>query len=189
MDGSCIFCNYEAIFPQSFRHFQHTFDNVEWDAVYQSCKIPCLDFGAHHENFVSVRCDLQNGVHVVDPFRAKRVVVGGHQIWAVRWAGKDSLCHLCDCLVCAKWCECGIILHVPDRTNCIWMRCRSLLCLISAQPRSSFCALSLPLQAGRFGGLSLIPCLTALRMPDPTSHFTHINGMLPTHTVQAPVNL
>jgi hypothetical protein len=48
MDDSYVFCSYKTIFPQSLRHFQHNFVNVEQDAVYQ-CKIPCLKFGAHHE--------------------------------------------------------------------------------------------------------------------------------------------
>jgi hypothetical protein len=29
MEDSYIFCNYEAIFPQSLRHFQHTSANIE----------------------------------------------------------------------------------------------------------------------------------------------------------------
>jgi hypothetical protein len=29
MDDSCIFCNYETIFPHSLHHFQHTFANAE----------------------------------------------------------------------------------------------------------------------------------------------------------------
>jgi hypothetical protein len=50
MGDSYIFCNYKANFPLSLHHFQYTLPNVEYDAVYQCCKIPCLDFGAHHEN-------------------------------------------------------------------------------------------------------------------------------------------
>jgi hypothetical protein len=46
-------------------NFQHTFANVEYDAAYQCCKIPCLDYGAHHEKRVSIRCHLQNGVYIV----------------------------------------------------------------------------------------------------------------------------
>jgi hypothetical protein len=46
---SYISCNYEAIFPQSLHHFEPDFASVEYDAVYRCCKIPCLDFGVHHE--------------------------------------------------------------------------------------------------------------------------------------------
>jgi hypothetical protein len=78
MDGSYIFCNYEAVFPQSLRHFQHTVANTEYDAVYQCCKIPNHDFGAHNEHFVSVHFHLQNGVHVVYIlYRARQMVVRG----------------------------------------------------------------------------------------------------------------
>jgi hypothetical protein len=47
MDDSYIF--HKVISPQSRRHFQHIFANVEQDAVYQCCKIPCFNFGAHLE--------------------------------------------------------------------------------------------------------------------------------------------
>jgi hypothetical protein len=29
MDGSYIFCNYEAVFPQFLHHFQHTFASIQ----------------------------------------------------------------------------------------------------------------------------------------------------------------
>jgi hypothetical protein len=75
LDDSHIFCNDETIFPRSFRRFQHTFVNAEQDFVYHCRKIPCFDFGAH-ENFVSVRCHLQNGVLVVHPLEGQ---TGGGQ--------------------------------------------------------------------------------------------------------------
>jgi hypothetical protein len=71
MDDSYVYCCYEAVFPQSLRHFQHTFANTEQDAVCHCCKIPCLDFGARHENFVAVRRHLQNGVNFVDPLQGQ----------------------------------------------------------------------------------------------------------------------
>jgi hypothetical protein len=71
MDDSYIFCNYEVIFPQRLRHIQHTVANAEQDAVYRGCETPCFDFGAHQENFVSVHCHLQNGVHLVHPLQGQ----------------------------------------------------------------------------------------------------------------------
>jgi hypothetical protein len=40
MDDSYAFLKYTAIIPPSLRHFQHSFANVEYDAVCQCCKIP-----------------------------------------------------------------------------------------------------------------------------------------------------
>jgi hypothetical protein len=37
-------------------------------------KIPCLEFGAHNENSVSVPCHLQDGVYVVHPLQGQRGV-------------------------------------------------------------------------------------------------------------------
>jgi hypothetical protein len=50
MDNSYTSCNYEAFSTKS-PPFSAQFANVDWDAVYQICQIPFLDFGAHH-----VRC-------------------------------------------------------------------------------------------------------------------------------------
>jgi hypothetical protein len=59
------------LFPQSLHHFQHTFANAEYDTVYHCCKIPYFDFRAHHKTFVSTRCHLQNGIHVVYPLQSQ----------------------------------------------------------------------------------------------------------------------
>jgi hypothetical protein len=48
VDDSNI-CNYGAVFPQNLLHFHHSFASIDLDAVYQCCKIPCFDFGAHHK--------------------------------------------------------------------------------------------------------------------------------------------
>jgi hypothetical protein len=61
---SYIFCNYEAILPQSLHHLQHTFTNADQDAVYQCCKIPCLDFTAHHKTLFQFV-----GIHIVHPLQ------------------------------------------------------------------------------------------------------------------------
>jgi hypothetical protein len=53
MDDSYIFCNYEAIFTQSIRHF-----NTLLSAVHRCCKIVCPDFGAHYKQYVeTLNCD------------------------------------------------------------------------------------------------------------------------------------
>jgi hypothetical protein len=95
MDGLCICCNYEAIFLQSFHYFQHTFSSVVLDAVDRCFKIHCLDFGAHHKNFVSIRY-LQNCIHVVHPLQGR---TGGNQrlpdlCWrsSIQMALQASLC-------------------------------------------------------------------------------------------------
>jgi hypothetical protein len=36
------------LFLNEVCHFQNIFANPEYDAMYQCCKIPSLDFGAHH---------------------------------------------------------------------------------------------------------------------------------------------
>jgi hypothetical protein len=43
------------LFFHKFCHFQHAFASAEQDAAYYCCKIPCLDFGAHHVGFVLIR--------------------------------------------------------------------------------------------------------------------------------------
>jgi hypothetical protein len=105
-------------------NFQHTFANVEYDAAYQCCKIPCLDFAAHQENCVSIRRHLQNGVCVVHPLQDQ---TGERecQIWAVSRMGKKSPSNFCDCLTCAQTgVRSGIVVkekdvfHVSVRTNC-----------------------------------------------------------------------
>jgi hypothetical protein len=72
MENSYVFCNYEGAFPQSIRHFQHTFANSEKDTVHRCSKIPCLDFKPHRENFVYIFYHLQNGVHAVLPSQCQR---------------------------------------------------------------------------------------------------------------------
>jgi hypothetical protein len=66
------FCNYKCIFPQDIRHFLHTLANLELYVVHWCCKIPCLDFGAHHKNFVSSRCHLQSRVRVVHSLQGQK---------------------------------------------------------------------------------------------------------------------
>jgi hypothetical protein len=117
MNDSYTFSNYKDIFPQSLHHFQHTFANNEQDVAHQYCKIPHLDFEAHHENFVSIHCDLQNGIHVVHPLQ-------GCQIRTVSRLGKKSTSHFCECLECAQaGARPGIVVrgkkdfHVLVRTN------------------------------------------------------------------------
>jgi hypothetical protein len=71
--------------------------------VYQCCKTPCLNFRAHHENFVSICCHLQNGIHIVHIlYRAKEVVVKGYHIQAVNRMMMKSPSHFCECLTCAQ---------------------------------------------------------------------------------------
>jgi hypothetical protein len=41
--------------------FNTFFAIVHCDTEYQRCKIPYLEFEAHHENFVSVRCICKKG--------------------------------------------------------------------------------------------------------------------------------
>jgi hypothetical protein len=74
-DDSYIFCNYDAIFPQSLRHFQHTFVNVWQDAVYQCCKIPCFEFGAHHERYKETLNKLRQRIPTVRPHRNTKGVL------------------------------------------------------------------------------------------------------------------
>jgi hypothetical protein len=57
-------------------YFQLTFANIKQDIVYQCCKIPCFDFGAHHKNFVSIHWYLQNGHHIVHNLQGQ---TGGSQ--------------------------------------------------------------------------------------------------------------
>jgi hypothetical protein len=123
MDGSYIFCNYKAILHEVFFIF-NTFLPTFIETTYNCCKIPCLYFGAHYEDFVSICCYLQNCVHVVHLYRAQQVVVAECQIRAVRRMGKNSPSYFCRCLACA---QVGVrpfivvkekdVFHVPIRTN------------------------------------------------------------------------
>jgi hypothetical protein len=60
-----------SLFFHKVCYFQYAFVSVEEDAVNQCCKIPCLDFGTHHENFVSVCCHLENAIHLVHPLQGQ----------------------------------------------------------------------------------------------------------------------
>jgi hypothetical protein len=78
------------------------------DPVHQCCKIPCLDIGSHHKNFVSIRCRLQNGAHALHPLEgqtddSRRVPdLGCEQDGQERSIRFFRLPH-----VCASWCEVG----------------------------------------------------------------------------------
>jgi hypothetical protein len=47
------------------------FATFEYVAVYQCCKIPCLNFGAHCGGFVSIYCHLKNGFLGMYPLEGK----------------------------------------------------------------------------------------------------------------------
>jgi hypothetical protein len=86
MDDAYIFCSYEAFSIKSHSLF--------------------TSLGAHHENCVSIRCHLQNGIHVVHPLQgqtsgSKRVPdLGCEQDEEEQSISFLQLPHMC-----ASWCE------------------------------------------------------------------------------------
>jgi hypothetical protein len=115
-----IFCNHKAIFPQIFFIFNTVFSVLNKTLCTSIVKlIPCLDFGAHHENFVSFHCHLQNGVHVLQPLQAQTVgsqrapAVGCEQDGEERSVPFLRLPHLC-----ASWCEAGHCREGEGRLSC-----------------------------------------------------------------------
>jgi hypothetical protein len=69
---------------------------------------------SHHKNFVSVHCHLQNGIHIVHPLHGQ---IGGSQIMpnlGYEQDEEEESIPFFDCLVCASWCEAGIVMKEKD---------------------------------------------------------------------------
>jgi hypothetical protein len=88
--------------------------------VYQSCKISCLDFGARHENFVSIYHRLQNGIHVMHPLYRQ---AGGNRrvpdLSCERDEEEQSIPFLQLPHVCGSWCEVGHCREGEGRHSCL----------------------------------------------------------------------
>jgi hypothetical protein len=110
-------CNYEAVFPQS-----STFSPQFGQRGVRRYKIPCLDFRAYHENFVSIRCHLQIGVHVVhslqDQTDGSRTVPG---LGCEQDGKEQSIVFLRLPDVCTSWCEARHCREGEGRLSCLRM--------------------------------------------------------------------
>jgi hypothetical protein len=88
--------------------------------VYQCCNIPCNDFGACHENFVPIRCNLQSGVHVMHPSQGQ---AGGSRrvpdLGCEEDEEEESIPFLRLPHVCGSWCEVGHCREGEGRLSCI----------------------------------------------------------------------
>jgi hypothetical protein len=188
MNNSCTFSNYEDILPQNLCYFQDTFSNVDSVVEYLWCKIPYLDFGTHHGKLVSIHLHLQNGVRVVHRFTRPTRESRRVQIWDVGNMGTKSLCHSCYCFPCAQiGVGPNIVVkmkkgfHVSVRTKCmetsdpvVLLNQRVSMILVgryhcSCRPAASRLVSDL--------------CFSIFKMPNPVSHRSHFNLMLPTHTL------
>jgi hypothetical protein len=81
------------------------------------------------------------------------------------------------------------VFHISVRTNCA-NALSQFVSALSTVGAISTCLVVRCDCCSRPAASALVSdlCSTALKMPDPTFHSTHINGVLPIHTVQAPVN-
>jgi hypothetical protein len=113
MDDSHISSNYEAIFPQSARHFSKTL-------YINAVKFPAsaLEHITKTLFQFAVICKMASTYCI--HYRAKQVVVGGCQTWAVRRVGKNSPSHFLRLPhVCASWCEAGHCREGEGRLTCL----------------------------------------------------------------------
>jgi hypothetical protein len=91
------------------RLFFHSFPSIFNTFLLTLCKTlytNAVKFPAstseHVTKTFSIRCHLQNGIHVLHPFQGQ---TGGSRrvpVWAVSGMGMNSPSHFCDCLTCAQ---------------------------------------------------------------------------------------
>jgi hypothetical protein len=138
-DDSYIFCNYGVIYLLQLWSYFSTKSSSFSTHFCQYWVIYCTPV-LHNslpwlrstlQNFVSICCHLQNGVHTVHPLEAKQMVLRGCQIWAVSRMGKNSPSHFYDCLMCA---QAGVRLSIVIKEKdfvfwlgwTLWTCCHSL---------------------------------------------------------------
>jgi hypothetical protein len=100
MNDSYIFCSYEIVLP----HSRSTLLPKLTKTLYTSLVKLCLNFGAHHKNFISVFCCLQNCIHVLHPSQGQ---TGG--IWRMLNLGCEQVSGEQPMLlqlphICTSWC-------------------------------------------------------------------------------------
>jgi hypothetical protein len=135
--------------------------------------------------------------------RTKQLVVRRCQTWVMSRMGKNSPSHFCDCLMYAQTdarqstvMKKKGVFHVLTRTNSMDAMSQFAVqfkhsdtvvllnqCINAALAVCFHCHF-------RPATLRLVSdlCFSTLKMPDPTSHCTHINSMLSMHTVPVPMN-